>query len=124
MDGMASSHGTVNAGTGVPCVAEMPNQCERRKTRERKKGVETKEDNEGVKYSKMTVPEVRELLQFLLETRQWDAAEVLLWSKWRRQRNYRAAESHRKRRAAQDRQRQRQRASHRKTDQKPPSAVP
>ncbi len=48
----------------------------------------------------MTVPEVRALLSHLLETREWDVAEILRWSEWRRERNRRAAVSHRKRRLA------------------------
>jgi hypothetical protein len=35
-----------------------------------------------------------------LEVRVWDTAEILKWSNWRRERNRRAAASHRKRRAA------------------------
>ena len=46
------------------------------------------------------MPEVRALLVHLLETRTWDVAEILRWSDWRRERNRRAAESHRKRRRA------------------------
>jgi hypothetical protein len=45
----------------------------------------------------MTVPEVRVLLVHLLEVREWDVAEILRWSEWRRERNRRAAASHRKR---------------------------
>ena len=48
----------------------------------------------------MSVPEVRALLGHLLEVRQWDTAEILRWSAWRRERNRRAAASHRKRRQA------------------------
>jgi hypothetical protein len=48
----------------------------------------------------MTVPEVRALLGHLLEVRVWDLAEILRWSNWRRERNRRAAASHRKRRLA------------------------
>ena len=48
----------------------------------------------------MTVPEVRALLHHLLEVRVWDTTEILTWSQWRRERNRRAAASHRKRRAA------------------------
>jgi hypothetical protein len=48
----------------------------------------------------MTVPEVRALLHHLLDVRGWDSAEILRWSNWRRQRNRRAAESHRRRRLA------------------------
>ena len=58
----------------------------------------------------MTVPEVRALLHHLLEVRVWDAAEILKWSRWRRERNRRAAASHRKRRAADLRRRSRSRA--------------
>ena len=47
----------------------------------------------------MTVPEVRALLTHLLEVRVWDVDEILWWSHWRRERNRRAAASHRKRRA-------------------------
>ena len=53
----------------------------------------------------MTVPEVRALLHHLLETREWDVAEILRWSQWRRERNRRAAVSHRKRRLAELRRR-------------------
>jgi hypothetical protein len=52
----------------------------------------------------MSVPEVRALLFHLLETREWDVAEILRWSEWRRERNRRAAASHRKRRLAELRQ--------------------
>jgi hypothetical protein len=48
----------------------------------------------------LSVPEVRALLHHLLEVRMWDVAEILKWSQWRRERNRRAAASHRKRRAA------------------------
>jgi hypothetical protein len=48
----------------------------------------------------MTVPEVRALLVHLLDVRAWDVDEILNWSEWRRQRNRRAAASHRKRRLA------------------------
>ncbi len=48
----------------------------------------------------MTVPEVRALLVHLLDVRIWDTAEILTWSKWRQERNRRAAVSHRKRRLA------------------------
>ena len=48
----------------------------------------------------MSVPEVRALLHHLLEVRARDTAEILKWSHWRRERNKRAAVSHRKRRAA------------------------
>ena len=58
----------------------------------------------------MTVPEVRALLHHLLEVRVWDTAEILGWSQWRRERNRRAAASHRKRRAAELRQRSRSKA--------------
>ncbi len=51
----------------------------------------------------MTVPEVRALLHHLLDVRVWDNAEILRWSRWRRERNRRAAESHRKRRRAEQR---------------------
>jgi hypothetical protein len=46
----------------------------------------------------MTVPEVRALLQHLLEKREWDEREILVWSAWRRERNRIAKECHRKRR--------------------------
>jgi hypothetical protein len=58
----------------------------------------------------MTVPEVRALLVHLLEVRVWDVAEILRWSDWRQERNRRAAVSHRKRRLAERRRRQRSRA--------------
>lgn len=45
-------------------------------------------------------PEVRALLVHLLDVRRWDVAEILNWSRWRRERNRRAAASHRKRRLA------------------------
>jgi hypothetical protein len=48
----------------------------------------------------MTVPEVRALLVHLLDVREWDSAEILKWSRWRQERNRRAAISHRKRRLA------------------------
>ena len=48
----------------------------------------------------MTVPEVRALLNHLLDVRVWDIKEILSWSEWRRERNRRAAASHRKRRLA------------------------
>jgi hypothetical protein len=48
----------------------------------------------------MTVPEVRAVLTHLLEVRRWDIEEILTWSKWRQERNRRAAASHRKRRLA------------------------
>ena len=48
----------------------------------------------------MSVPEVRALLVHLLEVRAWDVGEILRWSEWRRERNRRAAVSHRKRRLA------------------------
>ena len=48
----------------------------------------------------MTVPEVRALLGHLLDVRVWDIEEILSWSEWRRERNRRATESHRKRRIA------------------------
>ena len=57
----------------------------------------------------MSVPEVRTLLHHLLEVRAWDPAEILKWSRWRRERNRRAAVSHRKRRAADLRRRLRSR---------------
>lgn len=53
----------------------------------------------------MSVPEVRALLVHLLEVRAWDVGEILRWSAWRRERNRRAAASHRKRRLAVLRQR-------------------
>lgn len=46
----------------------------------------------------MTVPEVRALLQHLLEKRVWDEQEILNWSAWRQERNRIAKESHHKRR--------------------------
>jgi hypothetical protein len=46
----------------------------------------------------MTVPEVRALLQHLLEKRVWDEPEILAWSTWRQERNRIAKESHPKRR--------------------------
>lgn len=46
----------------------------------------------------MTVPEVRALLQHLLEKRVWDEAAILEWSTWRQERNRIAKEGHRKRR--------------------------
>ena len=58
----------------------------------------------------MTVPEVRALLVHLLEVRVWDVAEILEWSAWRRERNRRAAASHRKRRLAELRRRKRNKA--------------
>ena len=45
------------------------------------------------------MPEVRAVLVYLLDRRAWDEAEIVRWSVWRRDRNRRAAESHRKRRA-------------------------
>lgn len=45
------------------------------------------------------MPEVRAVLLHLLDARAWDEDEILRWSDWRRDRNRRAAESHRKRRA-------------------------
>ena len=54
----------------------------------------------GEKEPQMTVPEVRVLLVHLLDVRGWDSAEILKWSKWRQDRNRRAAVSHRKRRLA------------------------
>jgi hypothetical protein len=48
----------------------------------------------------MTVPEVRAVLVHLLETRQWDEAEILHWSEWRQERNRVAKECHRNRRQA------------------------
>ena len=44
------------------------------------------------------MPEVRAVLLHLLDARAWDEDEILRWSDWRRDRNRRAAESHRKRR--------------------------
>jgi hypothetical protein len=58
----------------------------------------------------MTVPEVRALLVHLLEVRQWDEAEILHWSAWRRERNRIAQECHTKRRRA-ERARRRRRSS-------------
>jgi hypothetical protein len=46
----------------------------------------------------MTVPEVRALLQHLLEKRVWDEPTILAWSTWRQERNRIAKEGHRKRR--------------------------
>jgi hypothetical protein len=57
----------------------------------------------------MTVPEVRAVLVHLLETRQWDEAEVLDWSHWRQERNRIAKECHRKRRQTEFTRRSRQR---------------
>jgi hypothetical protein len=54
----------------------------------------------GEKEPQMSVPEVRALLRHLLEVRGWDTGEILRWSAWRRERNRRAAVSHRKRRLA------------------------
>jgi len=54
----------------------------------------------GGKEAGMTVPEVRELLSHLLEVREWNMEELLKWSRWRRERNRRAAASHCKRRLA------------------------
>ena len=48
----------------------------------------------------MTVPEVRALLQHLLDRRVWNTKEVLSWSAWRQTRNRLAAACHRKRRRA------------------------
>jgi len=48
----------------------------------------------------MTVPEVRALLEHLLDTRQWDEKEILRWSAWRQERNRIAKECHAKRRRA------------------------
>ena len=48
----------------------------------------------------MTVPEVRALLAHLLDVRTWDTDEILKWSRWRQERNRRAAVSHHKRRLA------------------------
>jgi len=49
---------------------------------------------------RLSVPEVRALLAHLLEVRARDVGEILRWSEWRRERNRRAAVSHRKRRLA------------------------
>ena len=57
----------------------------------------------GKKEPQMTVPEVRALLVHLLEVSVWDIGEILSWSSWRRERNRRAATSHRKRRLAEQR---------------------
>jgi hypothetical protein len=46
----------------------------------------------------MTVPEVRALLEHLLDKRCWDEPEILYWSAWRQERNRIAKECHRKRR--------------------------
>ena len=59
----------------------------------------------------MTVPEVRALLVHLLDTRDWDPDEILWWSRWRMERNRKAAAGHRKRRAAERRRRMRSRAT-------------
>ena len=59
----------------------------------------------GKKEPQMSVPEVRALLVHLLEVRVWDVEEILRWSHWRRERNRRAAISHRKRRLAELRRR-------------------
>ena len=56
-------------------------------------------DRSGGKNPGLTVPEVRAVLVHLLDRRAWDEDEILRWSDWRRERNRRAAESHRKRRA-------------------------
>ena len=64
----------------------------------------------GKKELQITVPEVRALLIHLLEVREWDVDEILGWSHWRRDRNRRAATSHRKRRRAERRRRMRSRA--------------
>ena len=53
----------------------------------------------------MSGPEVRALLTHLLEVRVWDVGEILRWSEWRRERNRRAAVSHRKWRLAVQRRR-------------------
>jgi hypothetical protein len=45
------------------------------------------------------------VLLHLLDVRAWDEAEIIRWSDWRRDRNRRAAESHRKRRAERSRRR-------------------
>lgn len=58
----------------------------------------------------MSVPEVRALLSHLLDVRVWDVAEILRWSEWRRERNRRAAVSHRERRLAEQRHRAKSRA--------------
>jgi hypothetical protein len=52
----------------------------------------------------MTVPELRALLAHLLDVRVWDVPEILRWSKWRQERNRRAAASHNKRRLAERQQ--------------------
>ena len=57
-------------------------------------------DRAGGKTPGLTVPEVRAVLVYLLDRWRWDEAEILRWSAGRRDRNRRAAESHRKRRAA------------------------
>ena len=59
----------------------------------------------GKKEPQMSVPEVRALLVHLLDVRVWDVEEILRWSHWRRERNRRAAVSHRKRRLAELRRR-------------------
>jgi hypothetical protein len=46
----------------------------------------------------MTVPEVRALMQHLLEKRVWDEEAILAWSAWRQERNRIAKECHRQRR--------------------------
>lgn len=45
------------------------------------------------------MPEVRAVLVYLLDGRVWDEAEILRWSRWRRDRNRTAGECHAKRRA-------------------------
>jgi hypothetical protein len=56
----------------------------------------------------MTVPEVRTLLDHLLDVRQWDEDEILRWSAWRRERNRIAKACHCKRRRAELARRKRQ----------------
>jgi hypothetical protein len=61
-----------------------------------------------VKYHRSSAPapvplrelaEVRAVLLHLLDGRGWGEEEIVRWSAWRRDRNRRAADSHRKRRA-------------------------
>ena len=63
----------------------------------------------GGKHPQLTVPEVRAVLQKLLDLRKWDDDAILEWSNWRQERNRIAAASHRRRRAAELRRRRRMR---------------
>ena len=45
------------------------------------------------------MPEVRAVLVYRLDQRAWDEAEIIRWSRWRRERNLAAKRSHAKRRA-------------------------